>query len=409
MLLRYCIFLVTLFLQTYHMKRISKLPILLAFLALYSSQNIIAQSYNSFYGDIVNNCSYDSINQNLIDFENLGIKESGTAALTNTLNWLIDKYQQYGYTDIVLDTFDYNGNEAYNLIVTKPGTTYPNTFVVVDGHYDTKTGTGTNDNGSGISIILETARLLQNINTEYSIKFINFSMEEVGLVGSAHYVNNVVIPQNLNIKIVFNIDEVGGVKGLVNNIITCERDENPVPSTNNVASANYTDTLVTCVQLYSSLNTEISYAYGSDYVPFQSKDYVITGLFEKNETPHRHTATDSIAYVDISYVFEIAKGTVGASLYYAVAYDTVNSINEIQQKDFVLYPNPATDFITVKFNPEKNSKGNLKIVNLLGEVVYQNNINEPTTIISLNHFTSGIYHLIVETDKFIQTQKFMVR
>ena len=391
------------------MKLISKLSILLAFLALNSSQNIIAQSYNSFYGGIVNNCSIDSLQTNLLEFESFGVKEVGTTANGNALNWLINKYTSFGYTDIEIDTFTYSGNFAYNLIVTKIGSVYPNKYVIIDGHYDTKNGSGTNDNGSGVSIILETARLLRNVATEFSIKFINFSAEEVGLVGSSHYVNNIVVPQNLDIKILLNIDEVGGVNGQVNNTIVCERDENNIPSANNAASANYTDTLARCMQLYSNLFTTISYAYSSDYMPFQSAGEIITGLFEENQSPYPHTSNDVFANLDMNYVFEVAKGTVGSSLYYAVALDSANSINELEQKYFVLYPNPATDFITVKFNPEKNSKGNLKIVNLLGEVVYENNINEPTTIISLNHFTSGIYHLIVETDKFIQTQKFMVR
>jgi hypothetical protein len=387
----------------------SKLPILLAFLALNFSQNSIAQSYNNFYGGIVSNCSIDTLQTNLLEFESFGVKEVGTTANANALNWLINKYTSFGYTDIEIDTFTYSSNFAYNLIVTKIGTRYPNTFVIIDGHYDTKNGLGANDNGSGISIILETARLLKDIDTEFSVKFINFSAEEVGLVGSFHYVNNVVVPQNLDIKILLNIDEVGGVNGEINNTIVCERDENNNPSTNNVASANYTDTLARCMQLYSNLFTTISYAYSSDYMPFQSAGKIITGLFEENQSPYTHTVNDVFANLDMNYVFEVAKGTVGSSLYYAVAYDSTISINEFNQKDFELYPNPATDFITIKFNPEKNSKGNLKIVNLLGEVVYENNINEPTTIISLNHFTSGIYHLIVESDKFIQTQKFMVR
>lgn len=369
----------------------------------------MAQSYNSFYGGIVNNCSFDSLQNNILDFTTFGVKEVGTTANENALNWLINKYTSFGYTDIVIDTFTYSSDFAYNLIVTKTGSVYPNRFVIIDGHYDTKNGEGANDNGSGISMILEIARLLKNIDTEFSIKFINFSAEEVGLVGSSYYVNNIVVPQNLDIKILLNIDEVGGVNGEVNNTIVCERDENNIPLTNNVASANYTDTLARCMQLYSNLFTTISFAYSSDYMPFQSAGEIITGLFEDNQSPYPHTINDVFANLDMNYVFEVAKGAVGASLYYAVAYDSLTSIKEFNQKEFEFYPNPATDFITVKFNSEKNSKGNLKIVNLLGEVVYENRINEPTKTISLNHFTSGIYHLIIESDKFIQTQKFMVR
>lgn len=381
------------------------IPFVLSWGLLESSK---AQSFNTFYGNVVNECVYDSVYQNLIAFENLGVKEPGTAALTNTLTWLITKYQQYGYTDIVIDTFDYIGNEAYNLIVTKPGTTYPNTFVVVDGHYDSKTGTGTNDNGSGTAIILETARLLKNINTDYAIKFIHFSMEEVGLVGSYHFVNNVAFPNGMDIRVLLNIDEVGGDITKINNTIICERDESN-PTAANAASYAFTDTLATCVQLYSNLFTEISYAYASDYMPFQAKDYVITGFFEKNQTPHRHQATDSIAYVDVPYVHEITKATIGSTMYFAVARDSANSINELDENKFYIYPNPANDRLTVQLNSENSLIQNLKIINLLGETIDEyKELNKNSTRINTNRLKAGIYFLIIESNKEVLKQKFII-
>lgn len=363
-----------------------------------------AQSFNSFYGNVVNECVYDSVYQNLIEFENLGIKGPGTAALTNTLTWLITKYQQYGYTDIVIDTFDYIGNAAYNLVVTKSGTTYPNTFVVVDGHYDSKTGTGTNDNGSGTAIILETARLLKNINTDYAIKFIHFSMEEVGLVGSYHFVNNVAFPNGMDIRVLLNIDEVGGDITKVNNTIVCERDESN-PSAANAASYAFTDTLATCVQLYSNLFTEISYAYASDYMPFQTKDYIITGFFEKNQTPHRHQATDSIAYVDVPYVYEITKATIGSTMYFAVAADSANSINELNENKFSIYPNPASDFITIELKSEKYLYKSFKLINSLGKEMFKGIFNEKINKLDLSKIYSGIYFLLIESENELVKQK----
>lgn len=381
------------------------IPFVLSWGLLESSK---AQSFNTFYSNVVNECVYDSVYQNLTEFENLGIKEPGTAALTNTLTWLITKYQQYGYTDIVIDTFDYIGNEAYNLIVTKPGTTYPNTFVVVDGHYDSKTGTGTNDNGSGTAIILETARLLKNVNTDYAIKFIHFSMEEVGLVGSYHFVNTIAFPNGMDIRVLLNIDEVGGDITKINNTIVCERDESN-PTAANAASYAFTDTLATCVQLYSNLLTEISYAYASDYMPFQARDYVITGFFEKNETPHRHQATDSIAYVDIPYVYEITKATIGSTMYFAVARDSATTINELDEYNYSIYPNPANDILTVKLNDENNYIQHLKIVNLLGEIVDEHkNINRSSIKINTTLFKAGIYYLIIESNKEVLKQKFII-
>jgi aminopeptidase YwaD len=149
--------------------------------ALFFINQGFGQSFIQAYADVVNQCSQTNITTNLTQYEALGLKRRGTPALQNTLDWLKNKYLSYGYTasQLVEDSYTYTGSTAVckNLIVTKVGTVYPNTYVIVCGHYDSIGGTGTNDNGSGLVSILETARLLQNIPTEYSIKFINFSGE----------------------------------------------------------------------------------------------------------------------------------------------------------------------------------------------------------------------------------------
>jgi len=362
-----------------------------------------AQTYNNYYGSIVGQCAFDSIDSHLTTLESLGVKELGTTALDNTLNWLINKYTSYGYTNIEIDTFTYSSQNSYNLIVTKLGTVYPNKYVIVDGHYDTKTGTGTNDNGSGVSIILETARLLQNVNTRYSIKFINFSIEELGLVGSSHYVSNTVIPNNMDIKVLLNIDEVGGVNGMTNNTIVCERDQSN-PSVNNVASANYTDTLATCVSLYSNLLTEISYAYSSDYMPFQNNGEIITGLFEKNQSTHPHSSTDLKINMDVNYVYEIAKANIGATLYFAEAYLNTGVKNE-NIAGITLYPNPVKDVLTINLNEVTGTHVSLKLINVIGKTVLEKQVVNQTEQLNIEKLPTGVYYLIIETPTERFTEK----
>ena len=145
-----------------------------------------SQTFNQEYANVSNLVSQSNINSYLEEFEALGVKTTGSTANNNAYTWLKNKYLSFGYTenDISKDNFTYNGQSTSSIIVTKQGTKYPNIYFIVCGHYDTIVGTGTNDNGSGVSVILETARLLKNIPTEYSIKFINFSGEEQGL---SHY------------------------------------------------------------------------------------------------------------------------------------------------------------------------------------------------------------------------------
>lgn len=290
---------------------------------LYFSLSTIAQTFDPYIGNIVSNYNYDTVLTYLNEFEALGVKGIGTPALANAQNWLLDKYASYGYSNVTVQPFTYFGNTTANVIVKKEGCQYPNTYVIVDGHYDTKNGPGTNDNGTGTSIILEMARQLKDVQTKYSILFIHFSGEEDGLIGSQYYVNNTVIPQNLDIKLVFNIDEVGGISGMTNNTIVCERDEGS-PLANNAQSAFVTDQLVTCVGLYSNLNAEISFAYASDYMPFEDNGEIITGFYEKNESPYPHTANDVLANMDPVYAHQVGKAATGATLFWAEAYDQTN-------------------------------------------------------------------------------------
>jgi len=126
-----------------------------------------AQELNPFHESLVQQVEAQSIQNNLSDFVGFGVKETGTPAQTNTLQWLVSKYQSWGYTEIEQHAVNIFGETGYNLIVTKPGTVYPDTFVIIDGHYDTINGVGANDNGSGTVVILEAARILKDIPTEY--------------------------------------------------------------------------------------------------------------------------------------------------------------------------------------------------------------------------------------------------
>lgn len=362
------------------------------FFTAFFSLRLYSQTLDPFYQTVVSNVSYDSVLANLQEFEALGIKEVGNTELNDTRDWILNKYAEYGYTNIQIDTFTAWSNTLYNIIVTKTGTLYPNIFVIVDGHYDTNTGTGTNDNGSGTSIILESARVLKDINTEYSIKFIHFSGEEGGYLGSDHYVNDIVNPQNMQIRIDFNIDEVGGVAGLPNDTLKCESDQSNPPSNNAISDA-FTDTLMTLTELYSSLETIKTNAYGSDYVPFQQNGEIITGYYEYNRSDYVHTSDDFLIYLDTSYVFEIAKAATASTMYFARAYDVpVNVTENFPMHEIYVFPNPADDH--VYFISPENKKMEVTIYNMNGEVIARKNCIG-NDMVSLSSFPPALYYYVL--------------
>ncbi len=110
-----------------------------------------------------------------------------------------------------------------NVMAYIPGYLYKDTFVVITAHYD-HLGLmgkdvyfpGANDNASGVALMLDLARHFSDNKDSlpYSLVFMAFSGEEVGLLGSFYYVNNPRFPLN-QIKLVLNLDMVGtGSEGI---------------------------------------------------------------------------------------------------------------------------------------------------------------------------------------------------
>ena len=385
-------------------------------ISLFTVSTSFSQTFIQAYSDVVNQCSQTNVSASLTEFEALGMKRRGTAPLQNTLDWLKNKYLSYGYTNTQMqeDSYTYNGSTATckNLIVTKIGTLHPNTFVIVCGHYDSIGGTGTNDNGSGTASILETARLLQNIPTDYSIKFINFSGEEDGLFGSQHYVSSVVnsTTPKMDIRLVFNLDEVGGVAGLTNDTITCERDTNYNPSTNNAVSSTMTNELMNCVTLYSPLNTFLSYAYSSDYMSFQSNNEIITGFFETNETTHKHTSTDFLIYMDPVYNYNVAKATIGATLHFAQANPATMAIATVNDFGVSFFPNPIKDTLNINLGSLPDSDYTFSIINIEGKEVLNVTFTNAKLIesVPVSTLSKGIYLGILQAGNKQITKKIVI-
>lgn len=114
---------------------------------------------------------------------------------------------------------------SQNVVAELPGNRWPGEHLVLGGHHDTVYGApGGNDNASGTVVVLETARVLAQLQRELGvqpgrlIRFVTYSAEEQKLQGSTayvarHYRSGGEPPPRLAI----NLDELstGNMKGLV--------------------------------------------------------------------------------------------------------------------------------------------------------------------------------------------------
>lgn len=96
---------------------------------------------------------------------------------------------------------------AANVVATRPGGART---LVVGGHFDSvAAGPGANDNASGIAVVLELARVMAARPTPYTLHFVAFDAEEIGLLGSAHFVSQLSEEQRRAIVGMINLDMVG--------------------------------------------------------------------------------------------------------------------------------------------------------------------------------------------------------
>ena len=100
--------------------------------------------------------------------------------------------------------------ESRNVIADKPGTAGDGRVVVLGGHYDTVPNVpGANDNGSGIATLLTIAREIADREYPFTVRFIAFGAEELGLYGSNYYVDQLSDEEIDSTVAMLNFDALG--------------------------------------------------------------------------------------------------------------------------------------------------------------------------------------------------------
>lgn len=95
---------------------------------------------------------------------------------------------------------------SHNIVITKNGESKQT--IIVGAHYDSVGNYGVDDNGSGVSLILETLNRIKDKDVPFTIKFILFGAEEIGMVGSNHYVDLMGDDEIKNTLFMINIDTI---------------------------------------------------------------------------------------------------------------------------------------------------------------------------------------------------------
>ncbi|MEU3068918.1 M28 family metallopeptidase [Streptomyces sp. NPDC006906] len=141
---------------------------------------------------------------------NGGNRAHGRPGYKASVDYVRAKLDAAGYSTS-LQQFTSNGATGYNLIADWPGGD-PTKVLMAGAHLDSvSSGAGINDNGSGSAAVLETALAVSRAGyqPDKHLRFAWWGAEELGLIGSKYYVNNLPSAERSKLSGYLNFDMIG--------------------------------------------------------------------------------------------------------------------------------------------------------------------------------------------------------
>ncbi|MCP3909502.1 MAG: M20/M25/M40 family metallo-hydrolase, partial [Actinomycetia bacterium] len=285
----------------------------------------------------VNQLSYSGMVQTL---ENFVTRYSYTSTCDTAGDWIYNQLTGFGLS-AERHYFPISSYTRFNIIATLPGLVSPDEVVFICGHYDSTSedpynlAPGADDNGSGTTAMIETARILSNYSFERTIKFAAWAGEEQGLVGSAAYVAEAAAA-GMNVVAVYNLDMIGysGTDTAPPDmVIYTNASSLPVANLLSDAITYYVPTEVEPVIDTSALTA-------SDHASFWNHGYqAILGIEDEawgdDFSPVYHSTGDTVANCDLAYATACTKASLAAVAETAIPFTPAG-----------MHVSPVSNFVT---------------------------------------------------------------
>jgi hypothetical protein len=247
-------------------------------------------------------------------------------------------YVEAAFTDMglvpVVESDTSLGIETRNIYADVRGSEHPEQIVLVSGHYDAWYGSGADDNGSAIAVVLEAARVLAPTSPRRTIRFMAFDREEEGLIGSSRYLTRhtgdaLVVMINMDC-VGFTSNEPGSQSAPPG--LALRNRGNFLAA---LANQPGTEMVSRFVQLNTLLSTGIDVLglvapsdarepataafLRSDHAPFWRAGVPAIFLTDTGNlrNPHYHTVTDQPDTLDYQFLSGVARVVAGAAAGFA--------------------------------------------------------------------------------------------
>ena len=205
-----------------------------------------------------------------------------------------------------------------NVIAEQTGTTLSNEIVLVVAHLDNmpdgNRAPGADDNASGSIGVLTAARIMAKYKFERTVRFVLFTGEEQGLLGSQAYAD-MVYARGDNIVGVFNMDMISwqSANGPVPELHT-RYTSDPGYSNDYAIVAMFTN-VMSAYGLSGLLAPIVSADYNpqSDHYRFWGKGYPAILAIEgyPSQNPYYHKTSDALQNINLTFYCDYVQAAIG--------------------------------------------------------------------------------------------------
>lgn len=284
----------------------------------------------------------------LFAFDSKHISQPGNA---KAIAYLTDAYRSFGYEPEQqwFNQANALGGRTANVLATLRGTVDPDLVYVISSHFDSvAVGPGADDDTSGTTALLETARLLSKTPMPATIVFASLTGEEAGLLGSREFVRQAAA-NKVRIVGALNNDMIGwaGEGPQLNNTI---RYSNPgIRDLQHAAAFLFTDLVLFDTKYYRGTDAAAFYEAWGDIVGG-------IGSYPILANPNYHQPTDYLDTINQRQVTETAKVTAATIMYLASSPSRINGLKAARSGDGVTLtwdPSPESGIrsYSVAFGP----------------------------------------------------------
>ena len=226
-----------------------------------------------------------------------GPRPTGSAACIAAAEYMYNQFESMGLA-VRYHNWNSGGYSSANVEATLNGTDESSDEIyIICAHYDTvSAGVGADDDTSGTAAVIIAANIMSQYQFNHTIKFVAFSGEEQGLLGSGVYAAQAA-SQGWNIVGVLNCD-------MISYAVTTEDGNNLIVYEDTASEWLYTYTfnINALYDEYIQLTlVHGGYEWGSDHNSFWDEGYDALFYFEYTWGPYYHTSQDTIAHINATY------------------------------------------------------------------------------------------------------------